>query len=176
MEVISAKALKAYKKQSGKKDVSSLTAVEYRELVRISSAIDKKKEAFFFKLDVERTDYGYFVVFTGKHLSKNRVNSLSFKDKIRYKNSVKSAMEVYRLQNLRKKAFNTLQEARITYTFFNPKSRDGDANSETIKLVQDVLTRLGLIKDDTRDVIIEPPREKEIIAREYKIEIAVEAA
>ena len=162
---ISKKDLARLAKEKGVKKIARLTAAEYRDL--LSKSTQKDPNHFAFAYDIESREGEYIVTLKGKHLAKNRFDTLSFKDKIRYKNAFKSAVNEFRLFNRKiLKGFETFKIAEVFYSFHNPRSRDSDANSENIKKFQDSLFSLKLIEDDKRSCLVCVGND-EVISKEY---------
>lgn len=162
---ISKKDLNKLAKEKGVKKITRLTAKEFREPQNRSA--QKSTNHFSFSYDIQSREEEYIVTLKGKHLAKNRFDSLSFKDKIRYKNAFKNAINEFKLINRRLlKSFETFKRAEVRYFFHNPRSRDGDGNSENIKKFQDSLFSLGLIEDDKRSCLVCVGND-EVISKEY---------
>ena len=162
---ISKRDLARLAKEKGVKKITRLSAAEFRELQ--SKATQKAPNHFAFTYSIESREGEYIVTLKGKHLSKNRFDSLSFKDKIRYKNAFKNAINEYKLINRKiLKGLETFKKAEVSYSFYNPKSRDGDGNSENVKKFQDSLFSLGLIEDDKRSCLVCVGND-EVISKEY---------
>lgn len=171
---ISNATVKRFMKEHKLRNISSLSAAQYKKLMLMERS-SGSSNSFHFSCDVEQTDYGYKICFIGKHLSLNRLNALSRKESIMYKSAFKKAQNEYWLIKGKRAKHKTLEKVTLEYVFYNPKSRDRD-NNISIKFVQDVIVRLKLISDDTRDVIIRPHTEREIISKDYKIEVLVTSA
>ena len=177
---ISKKTISAFLKEQGmdpKKGLTSLTSAQYRELLSFSASKPSSKghlpDRFSFDYHIDFVEGGFDVTMTGRHLSKNDVNSLALKRKIQYKESVKEAAEVFRLKNMNiMKKVVPLGKADIYYEFHNPVSRDPDNNGDTLKVFQDTFTILRLIEDDKRSVIGEP-KKKEVINKTYMVKARI---
>lgn len=164
---ISTKTLNAYKRKHGLGRIDRLSARQFRELLAMEGRQGDK--AFSFEYLVEVTERGYRVELIGKHLSANRYNAMPRRRQYAYKNAIKDAMERFRMANLALvKSFDTLERAKIEFTFVNPVSRDADNNHHTRKPLQDTFTRLGLIRDDKRENIGRPV-EHEVIDKQYRV-------
>jgi len=156
-----------------KKD--ALTSLQYKEALGIN--IEKKSNGghtftFVYKM-IKRTNKGTILEIHGKHLSKNRIDSLRFRDKLRYKKAFKEAMRTFYMIN--KKVLmgvDAYPTASIEYIFYSSQSRDWDNNFETIKRVQDTLTSLRIIEDDKRENI-EKPKEREVPCKKGEEKIVV---
>lgn len=169
-------------KDEGIKRTSTMSSDEYK---RISSRLESYKtkpslENKTLKKDplhdviynycVEKRDKDIIVVtMNGKHFSKNRVNAMSLRDKMRLKTLIKTSSTIFFLsnRNILKNICNKWEKVSIHYDIYNPKSRD--TNSTDLKTFRDTFTINGLIKDDNRDVIPNLPTQTEIISKEYKI-------
>jgi len=172
------------KKLAKEKKVDAITRLSSRELRELllskasrgigkneSPPRDKKTLTFNFSYSVKRHLDGFKIILNGRHYSKNNVNSFSRKERIRYSKAISKAAEDFRSVNLQFfKRLTPFPFARVEYTFFNPKSRDHDNNSETIKHFQDTLTTLGFIVDDDRKHLSHPKEVGEVLAKEYSAE------
>ena len=109
------------------------------------------------------------VTLLGKHFTKNRVNSMSMRERMVLKTMIKDSATLFSLQNKKKmkRIAENWEKVKITYEIFNPKSRD--TNATDLKTFRDTFTILGLIEDDNRDVIPELPKQHEIISKAYKV-------
>lgn len=178
--------LKKLARKKGVKKIDRLTAAEYRELVLSKSGSPKTGSGFSFKYEVEiLSETSYKVTVYGKHLSNNRINSISFKDRIRYKNAIKKAVEEFLVVNKEMRSLRTLEgKVEILFVIYGKYSRDYDNNSITLKAIQDTLTlkmksenryhSLGIIEDDNRDILVpHPDNPIEVKDKEYKIEAIV---
>ena len=158
------------------KGKKSISAKEYREALGTSSSPAKAKPKahdFSFKVDIKRLTHNtYEVILLGKHLSVNSVNTLHFRQKLRYKNMVKKAFSdagmIYK-KILPKKA----ECAIFSPTVYNPKSRDDGANEATLKIVIDSLVALGFAVDDAKKYA-RTKKDDEVLSREWKISILVQ--
>lgn len=170
---ISATQLKQFRKKHNLGSNDSLSSKQFRELQLGSQSTAKgtpKEEApFSFTYSIDIIENGYKITLTGKHLSKNVLNGSSFRRKLAYKKAIKKSMEEYRLQNLKFiKTLMPFTNASVSFTFFNRRSRDSDANGDTIKIFQDTFTLLGLIEDDTRGCL-QCDAVDEVLQKEYKV-------
>ena len=155
-----------------------MSAKEYREYISNPKSTKKAKKqyTFEFKVQVTRIDEKkerYKIILIGRHYSKNSVNSFSFKDKLRYKTAIKNAFKLYMLQG--KNRFELIPTTPFSYslltpTVYNKKSRDDDANFETLKILRDCLTVHKFIEDDNRKCLT-MEKDIEILSNEYKIEM-----
>jgi len=162
---ITSKMLNDFAKKKGLSKITRLSVAEFRELQMQAKSRSDSASDFFYH--IEQKHEQYIVTVKGKHLSKNRFDSLSFKEKIQYKNAFKKAVEEYKILNmLRLKQLKTFENAEVHYVFYNPKSRDSDGNSENIKKLQDSLFSLGLIQDDKRKCL-KCIGSDEVLSKEY---------
>jgi len=172
---ISKKSLRELAKKKGVKKITSMSSAEFREL-QGKQGISKTKPTmispeFSFVYKIEDIKGGYKITLFGKHLSKNRYDSLSFSSKLRYKNAIKNAAKEYWLLNRSFfKKLSTLKKASVRYEFYEPYKRDPDAEQETIKRFQDTFTLLKLIVDDDIDYLVPCGIGacKQIKSKEYK--------
>jgi len=173
------------KKIAASKNVNKITRLSSKELREFllskgSSPSKKNKRvalepreqlSFYFSYSVKRYHDGFKFILTGRHYSKNSVNGFSRREKIRYTKAIHEASEDFRLVNLgffrRLKAFSS---AEVSYTFYNPCSRDHDNNSETLKHFQDTFVSLGFIVDDNRKCLSHRKEVSEIIDPVYRAE------
>lgn len=123
---------------------------------------------FSFVLNLAETEEGYSGILFGRHYSRNSYGSWPKRIQMRYKLSIKKAFtDFFRTHRKFKPA--ALTKFYIFYYVHNVKSRDDDANYETLKAFRDCFTKNGLIADDTRQHILDTC-EKEVLGPEYKIE------
>ena len=160
--------LKAAMKNGG-----SISAEEYRNIIssKTSKSGRAKNTEFFFTVEVVKlVSNGYKVKMKGRHLSENTVNSLSLREKMKYKSSIKRAFKdaalLYRNQIPKRDQLGKLHIEPIAY---NPRSRDVGNNSATIKIMVDAMVEnLGFVKNDSREyVVIEQCGE--VISKEWKM-------
>lgn len=138
----------------------------------------RDKYNFNFKFLVEKIDQNTFkFILIGKHISTNTFNGYAAMGKrSAYKRAIKSAAYTYSLLN--KKVLceilplEPFQKATLEPIAYNPKSRDDDGCSVTLKTLRDLLTTYKFIKDDNRKCITQLPV-KEVISKEYKIELVL---
>ena len=172
--------LKKIAKKKGVKKVTSISSKEYRDMFlskgsKSSKKAKREQKRFSFIYDavkIERgEDKGYKITLTGKHYSKNVTNSFSRLEMIRYNKAISKAAEEFALLNRTFiKKIKPFPKAFVEYTFYNPRSRDHDNNSETIKHFQDTFPVLGFIIDDKREYLSHPKEVKEVLQKEYKAE------
>lgn len=157
----------------------TMTASEYREFLSTKTKgvlKVKNNELFSFTFNIKKIDnQNYLFTLLGRHRRTNECNSwASMGKRGAYKNAIKKAANDYCLIN-RKYLKSILPltpsiDAEMYSIAYNPKSRDDDGNSVTLKYLRDILTNLNFIKDDNRKYFIEKDR-KEVLQKEYKIEI-----
>lgn len=171
------KLTKQQKKQLLNKAKSSggtITAKEYRKI--LDNTKTKKELNLNFSFEFTKlNDNTYFLVMFGMHLSNNRINSLSFKNRLKYASAIKQSAEVCFILNKRiipKKPYSSVS---ITPTAYNPRSRDDDGNSRTLKIVRDLLETYKIVINDSRKHFTEE-KCKEVLQKEYKIELLIECA
>ena len=157
------------------KNNGAITAKEYRKIIGSSTSIRSTKKAmqnnFAFTLAVEKKREGvYLFTLYGIHLSTNRVNSLSRKDDIRYRNAIKKAFEEWYMTNIKKRPKTPFESALLVPIHYNRVSRDDDSGTQTNKTMRDYIIRTGFVEDDTRKHI-EQRKTKEVLQKEYKVEM-----
>jgi len=184
---VSIKAINSIRKKYGLNKSDSLSSLQLREAMLLSSSLGREKgvrhnnsqkqvaKSFLFRYEIDKSSLGkkdVVLVVHGKHISKNVYERLPQWGK-RSQNGYKSAFkkgadECYLTQ---KKVFDYLKKRTllyhtpfeytiIQYTFVNPRSRDHDNQYSTIKPLQDTLVRLGLIIDDKQENIFVPDIEE----------------
>lgn len=134
------------------------------------------KYGFCFKFLIEQIDQDtYKFILLGKHISTNAFNGFaSMGKRSAYKKAIKNAAYNYSLLN--KKFLNEIspilpfEKATLEPIAYNPRSRDDDGCSITLKTLRDLLTIYNFIKDDNRKCLTQLPV-KEVISKEYKIEL-----
>lgn len=134
--------------------------------------------AFSFNIQ-KRSENEYVFILNGRHYSTNSVNSFSFKNKLAYKKAIKQAVHDYLLIN--KKAFNKISLIK-PFSFvvlqpiaYNPRSRDDDGNSATLKVLRDAIVSLKFVPDDKRKFLRQMDVD-EVIDKNYKIEIILKGS
>ncbi len=164
---------KEFQKILGNKNapVKSMTAAQY----------NKKKDTvksndYSFKFEIEKiSDREYRFTLHGKHLSTNTVNSLSFRNKLRYKSTIKKAISdgalIYK-KLLPKQPFMKVIAYPISY---QSRSRDDDNLYATSKIIRDSIVNIGIVIDDKRENFVQG-RTREVISKVWKIEMIVEEA
>ena len=157
------------------KKKGSISAFEFRELM-VKGGKTSNKQIFSFVVSFAAGDNGCIVTMTGKHLSKNRYNAMGRRDQMRYKGAIKKALSqaalVYR-EEIKKHFF---EKVKIEYVVYNPRSRDDDANYETLKPLRDgVVSFFKIFPDDKRSVVLKS-KEREVISRKYKVEMKIQNA
>lgn len=175
MNSITPADLKKLAKKKGVKKVTRMTSKEYNELLRAkgqSKGTKRVLKSFSFTYSIDRYTFegkeGYEITLKGRHYSKNDTNSFSRRELIRYSKAIHKAAEEFALLNRKFiKSLVPFQKAEVEYVFFNPRSRDHDNNSQTIKHFQDTFTNLRLIIDDKRKNLSQPKEVGEIKSKEY---------
>jgi hypothetical protein len=160
--------IRAIRKKYNLREDQNLSSSQFRELLEmgLKGASSSKDETFLFSYDIspflesDESDI-FFVRITlaGRHLAKNRYDALTRKKQFSYIRAIKNAAEEARLKY--RKMLNELcgngsiplPPSFVYYYPHNPVSRDHDANSETIKRLQDTFTSLGIIHDDRREFL-----------------------
>ncbi len=180
-------------KQEGIFHKKSITSVEFKRVVQILNGgvtnpqvlresrlkVQKGKQSrkkkslldgVLYKYEINKiSNNSISVTLLGKHFTKNRVNSMSMRERMVLKTMIKDSATLFSLQNKKniKRIAENWKKVKITYEIFNPKSRD--TNATDLKTFRDTFTILGLIEDDNRSVVPELPRQHEIISKEYKV-------
>jgi hypothetical protein len=147
-------SLNKVRKKYNLSKTQSISSAQFREAQEMSSAKTTKRKidtkGFTFSIVELRDGYSHIRI-EGNHLSKNVIDSLPFRQKLRYKASFKIGMNNFYAMNKRKiDKFKTIREGHISFIFNSTHSRDHDNNSETIKRVQDTMVILRIIEDDKR--------------------------
>ncbi|CAA6807512.1 MAG: Unknown protein [uncultured Sulfurovum sp.] len=165
--------LKLLAKKRGVSKIDSLSAKEYREIL-LSKQTRGDSDGFYFEYSINENKEGYFISLLGRHYSNNSINSFSFKRKLAYKKAIHDAARIFSLKHRSFfKGIRPSTSAEVYYVFYNPKSRDSDANSMTIKYIQDTLVALRLIEDDNRKVlkrVVPKNIDTEVLSKSYKSE------
>jgi len=175
------KALKA----EGLLGASSMTSAEYKKVInrlhhfgdidKKATVAKKPKQGFkilgdttySYKVDFKSDDVAV-ITLSGRHFSRNRVNSMSMREKMVYKTRMKDSAKIFfmKYRHIARKC-EKWDKVKIFYEIYNPKSRD--TNATDLKILRDTFTEHGIIKDDNRNVIPVLPKQKEIISKNYKI-------
>ena len=169
------KAVNAVRKRYALPKNASLSTAQYKEAVRISMRrkTDTTQFAFQYKL-LYLSKKGAVIEVCGDHLSKNRVDSLPFKQKLRYKKAFKDGVRALCLvERKRLKSFPVMQKATIRFAFYSQYARDYDNHSETIKRVQDTVVSMGLLADDNPKVLKPAGRNFYIKSRNKRVVVVV---
>lgn len=156
------------KKFKSIKNTKSISKSEFNDLV------DKKENELNFMFEVSTlhiSDSKIIFEIKGKHYAKNRINKWHRGTKLKYIKAIKQAFYFFYLKN--KNMYNpNFKLSQINYNVFNPKSRDDDANYDSLKAMRDCLTIYDVIYDDSREFLL-PSTEEETIDKEYKIIITI---
>jgi len=158
------------------KGKNTISAKEFREALYGKTKpreVQKKRtktEYAFIGEFLKHTHDTYEFILKGRHLSVNSINSLHFKEKLRYKMAVKKA--VYDAGLVVKKILPKSTYCLLSPTAYNPKSRDDDGNSLTLKYIRDAITNLGFARDDSREYL-EQKKCDEVLTKEWKISILI---
>ena len=166
---VSVSSINKIRKKYGLTKKDSLTANQFREACSIDiSKSDKNRGAkntskdftFSYHLDYFEDKGIITVKITGKHISKNvydRLPKWGRGGQYAYKKSLETASrDCYLMQRslfleLKKRGIIPIKKAKIGFVFKNPVSRDYDNQFQNVKLIQDTITRLGLIVDDKKE-------------------------
>lgn len=146
-------------------------SVNIDDFKNILKSKNQNKNEFNFETTIKNENDLYIIEFNGKHFAKNVIQNtwhrgilLAYKKAI--KTSAKNAFLKAKSNNIL--PINPLNEVEIKIEVYNPRSRDDDANYDTLKWMRDTFTVHKLIIDDNREVI-KSTIEKEIISKEWKI-------
>jgi hypothetical protein len=172
-----------------KQNNGSISSKDFKEI--LLSTLNNKKSTnnvgfnknrydFNFEFSIDKiANTEYKITLKGKHVSTNTFNGYaSLGKRCAYKNSIKNAAYNYYMIN--KKKFSKIipskpfENATIQPIAYNPKSRDDDGCSVTLKTLRDMLVTYKLIKDDSRQYVKQLPT-KEVISKDYKIELLVKS-
>lgn len=150
-----------------------MTREEYFALInKKKETKPKKKINKKFEMKMESIENGLKITFIGQHYPKNVIQNWHRGTLLSYKKGIKKAASdaflIYR-KFIPKIPFNKVHIDMIVY---NPRSRDDDANYDTLKWMRDTFSVYKIIKDDNRNVVI-TRSEKEIVQKEYKIEFYI---
>jgi len=164
--------------EEAKKNNGHISASTYQKITNKKTSTKNKKVyqqiEHSFSFSVEKIDEKNFkFILIGKHLSTNRVNSLSFREKLRYKSAIKKSVEEFMMVFAKKNNVlldKPFEKAKIIPVAYNPRSRDDDGNSITLKILRDQLTEYNYIVDDDREHLMQE-KCQEVINKEYKFEI-----
>lgn len=140
----------------------------FKEIINKKSSNENE---FNFDCNISCENNTYIVEFKGKHYAKNVIQNRWHRGiLLKYKKAIKEASKnAFLFAKSNDILKNTpLNNVSIKIEVYNPKSRDDDANYDTLKWMRDTLTVNGLLIDDNRTVI-KQTEEKEIISKEWKI-------
>lgn len=153
--------------------IKNTTSIRAKEFMEASKVKHSNNFEFSFKVEGFEKDGNLFFCVYGKHYSKNKMDKWHRGNVLKYKKAIKQAFSLF-FRSLDKKLIDVPSSlSRLTYTVYNPKSRDDDANYNTLKIIRDCLIVHHIIQDDSRKFLL-PSIEKEIISKDYKIKILVE--
>lgn len=169
---IQKKLLKEAKANNGR-----ISAKDYNAIVGDSAKNSDSKQnlnldfSFEIELFLEKNEVKFTLY--GRHLSTNVTNSLHFRNKLKYKSAIKKAVRTYFSVNKKKVGIkNPCNTVVLFPTAYNPKSRDDDGNSVTLKILRDLITEMGYVKDDNRKYLTQE-KCSEVLQKEYKIEVVL---
>lgn len=181
--------LKKLQKHLKETNSRSISAKDFNSIL-VESLVKKKtpsnnslfkkasKYDYNFVFNIDKLDENnYLISLTGKHISTNTFNGYaSMGRRSAYKNAIKNAAYnfslIYRSKFKELLPLSPFEKVIIEPTAYNPKSRDDDGCSVTLKTLRDLLTTYKFIKDDNRECLTQMPV-KEVISKEYKIELAL---
>lgn len=135
------------------------------------SILSNDKNEFSFLCNISKENNTYIIEFKGKHFAKNVIQNRWHRGiLLKYKKSIKDASKngflIARTNDILPK--EPLTKVSIIIEVYNPKSRDDDANYDTLKWIRDTLTVNKLLLDDNRSIILDT-KEKEVISKDWKI-------
>ena len=155
------------------KNNGSIFSKKYQKIISGTSAKNttRNTQDFSFITKIEKIDdFSYLITVLGKHLSVNSINSLSFRGKLKYKNSLKKAFADAQLIYRNVFPRRTFSFVNVFPTVYLKRHRDDDGNAATLKIIRDNIIRAGFAIDDSREYYCEhKPLEK--ISKEWRIEI-----
>lgn len=151
-----------------KNNNGSINLHDFKRVLKENVLINDKNE-FNFECNITKDNKTYILEFKGKHFSKNVIQNRWHRGiLLKYKKAIKEAAKNGFLMANDILPKKPLEKVEIKIEVYNPKSRDDDANYDTLKWIRDTFTVNKLIIDDNRNVIISS-EEKEIISKEWKI-------
>ena len=150
--------------------ISKLSSITNQEFLSLNKKSIKKALSFSFTVNIQPSEDIVIVEVVGKHYSKNVMNNWHRGTLLKYKKAIKTAFHDFFLLN--KIYFDPFDYSQIHYVVYNPKSRDDDANYNTLKYIRDCFTVHNIIDDDSR-YYLAPSSEEEIISKEYKIKCII---
>lgn len=109
------------------------------------------------------------VAFRGRHYSKNDISTWPLRRLLAYKKSIKKAFADAAIINRKIFPKTPYGRVEIRTTIALKRSRDDDNTFDTLKAMRDCCVVYGIIKDDSRDVVVNPTLPEEIISSEYSI-------
>ena len=170
---IDKKMLKALEKLKNK-DNNTIDLKDFKSIFSEKINKTRTKLEFKFNCNIEQINENDFLIsFIGKHYAKNVIQNWHRGILLRYKKAIKEAAKNGFLKfystNLN---FKKLDKIKVLIKVYNPRSRDDDANYDTLKWMRDTLTFNNFIVDDDRTIIIHSS-EAEVISKEWKIEFLV---
>lgn len=155
------------------KKASSVKSISAKEFLDLNKKTKDVVHQFSFEVKFERKCQFLNFYIYGKHYSKNRMDKWHRGVLLKYKKAIKQSFNLFFLQNKEVIVDVPSLRSQITYTVYNPKSRDDDANYNTLKYVRDALVVHGIIMDDSREYLL-PSVENEVLEKEYKIKVSIE--
>lgn len=160
--------------QLASKNNGTISAADYKKIFLSTEGTVSKKRDFNFNVKIKHfpDEKKYEIIFNGKHLSTNVSNSMPFREKLRYKSSIKKAFInaalIYK-KELPKKPFAYVE---LNPTVYLKRSRDDDGTSASLKILRDMIVNIGIVEDDKRkNLKMNVP--DEIISKIWKIKIDV---
>ena len=154
----SVSALNKIRKRYSISKNGAITGAMYREAVALTQSSSTKKHDPKFSFVYSFLHFSaksIAIEVKGDHLSKNRVDSLPMRHKLRYKKAFKDgARALCLLERKRLRSLPMIQKAKVHFVFYTTHGRDYDNHSETIKRIQDTaVSILGILPDDNPDII-----------------------
>lgn len=157
--------LNKYKTNNG-----SISLNDFKKIMK-ENALSNNSNEFYFICNISKENNTYIIEFKGKHFAKNVIQNRWHRGiLLKYKKSIKEAAKngFLKAKELNILPIKPLTKVSILIEVYNPKSRDDDANYDTLKWIRDTFTVNKLIIDDNREVIISS-KEEEIISKDWKI-------
>lgn len=150
----------------------SIDLKDFKSIVGVKK--EKKKNEFLFNCEVKQlNENDYLISFVGKHYAKNVIQTWHRGILLKYKKAIKEAAKNGFLTFYSNNPeFKKLDKVKILIKVYNPRSRDDDANYDTLKWLRDTFTFNHFILDDNRKVILDS-KEVEIISKEWKVEFLI---
>jgi len=161
------KELKEIESKNGK-----ITVSDFKTILKTNI----NKDEFKFETKIEYINNKFVITFLGKHYAKNVIQNTWHRGiLLKYKKAIKTSAKNAFLLTINKSIlpYTPLTKVKVNIKVYNPRSRDDDANYDTLKWMRDTFTVHKLLKDDNRNIIVST-QEEEILSKEWKIVFIVE--